>query len=74
MMNGEPEAKERRVVEALAQALYEKKDPAGIAWAKRTRFIREAWVARASPAESCAAVLVNPAPAFQHKQRRLMVS
>ena len=47
MMNSEPEAEERRAVEALAQALYEKEDPAGIAWAKRTRIVREAWVARA---------------------------
>jgi hypothetical protein len=46
-MPAEPEEKERRAVEALAQFLYEQEDPAGIAWAKRTRIVREPWIARA---------------------------
>lgn len=38
---------ERRAVEALAQALYEKEDPAGISWAKRTQIVRDPWIMRA---------------------------
>jgi hypothetical protein len=38
---------QRRAVEALAQALYEAEDPAGIAWAKRTRIVRDPWLLRA---------------------------
>jgi hypothetical protein len=38
---------ERRAVEALAQALYEREDPAGIAWAKRAQIVREPWLQRA---------------------------
>lgn len=47
MMHAEHENQERRAVEALAQTLYEKEDPAGIAWAKRARIVREPWIARA---------------------------
>ena len=35
---------ERQAVEALAQALYEAEDPAGIAWVKRAQIIREPWI------------------------------
>ena len=38
---------ERREVEALAQALYEAQDPAGIAWVKRAQIVREPWLQRA---------------------------
>jgi len=38
---------ERRAVEALAQALYEAEDPAGISWAKRAQTVREPWLVRA---------------------------
>ncbi len=38
---------ERRAVEALAQALYEAEDPAGIAWSKRARILRDPWLQRA---------------------------
>lgn len=38
---------ERRAVEALAQALYEAEDPAGIAWRKRAQIVREPWIRRA---------------------------
>jgi hypothetical protein len=38
---------ERREVEALAQALYEEQDPAGIAWAKRAQIVRDPWLQRA---------------------------
>jgi hypothetical protein len=38
---------ERQGVEALAQALYEAEDPAGIAWAKRAQIVREPWIQRA---------------------------
>ena len=38
---------ERRAVEALAQALYEAEDPAGIAWVKRAQIVREPWIRRA---------------------------
>jgi len=38
---------ERRAVEALAQALYEAEDPAGIAWVKRAQIVREPWIQRA---------------------------
>ena len=33
-----------REIEALAQALYEASDPQGLAWARRGRTIRDAWV------------------------------
>ena len=32
---------ERRAVEALAQALYEAEDPAGIAWVRRAGIVRD---------------------------------
>jgi hypothetical protein len=38
---------QRRAVEALAQALYEAEDPAGIAWVKRAQIVREPWIQRA---------------------------
>ena len=38
---------ERRAIEALAQALYEAEDPAGIAWSKRTQIVRDPWLQRA---------------------------
>jgi hypothetical protein len=38
---------ERQAVEALAQALYEAEDPAGIAWVKRAQIVREPWIQRA---------------------------
>lgn len=38
---------DRRAVEALAQALYEKEDPAGIAWSKRAQIVRDPWIQRA---------------------------
>ena len=38
---------ERRAIEALAQALYEAEDPAGIAWEKRPQIVREPWLQRA---------------------------
>lgn len=31
-------------IQALAQALYEASDPEGLAWARRGRTIRDAWV------------------------------
>ena len=34
----------RRLVEALAQRLYEASDPDGVSWAKRTRTVRDAWL------------------------------
>ena len=37
-------AERRRLVEALAQALYEASDPVGAPWVRRTRVIREAWL------------------------------
>ena len=37
-------ADRRRAVEALAQALYEASDPAGVPWVRRARVIREAWL------------------------------
>jgi len=37
----------RRAVEALAQALYEAEDPAGIAWVKRAPIVRDPWLLRA---------------------------
>lgn len=43
--NGLAEA--RRLVEALAQALYEQGDPAGTPWAKQPLIVREAWLVRA---------------------------
>jgi hypothetical protein len=46
-MGIEQENEERRAVEALAQALYEAQDPGGVAWAKRTRVVREPWLLRA---------------------------
>jgi hypothetical protein len=48
MVRGEPpENADRRAIEALAQALYEAEDPAGVAWAKRTGIVREPWLRRA---------------------------
>ena len=47
MTAAERENEERRAVEALAQALYEEHDPAGLSWAKRTRIVREPWLLRA---------------------------
>lgn len=47
MTEAEQENAERRAVEALAQALYEAHDPAGLAWARRTRVVREPWLFRA---------------------------
>lgn len=47
MTQAERENEERRAVEALAQSLYEAHDPAGLAWAKRTRIVREPWLLRA---------------------------
>jgi len=44
MVSGEKNNEERRTVEALAQSLYEAQDQGGIAWAKRTRVIREPWL------------------------------
>lgn len=38
---------ERRAVEALAQALYEAEDPAGIPWGKRPPIVRDPWLRRA---------------------------
>jgi len=43
----EPDKELRRAAEALAQALYEAEDPGGIAWAKRSQIVREAWLMRA---------------------------
>lgn len=40
--NQDPQA-----VEALAQALYEKEDPAGAAWSKRAQIVRDPWIQRA---------------------------
>ena len=37
----------RRVVEALAQALYEASDPGGVPWAKRTQVVRDPWLRKA---------------------------
>jgi hypothetical protein len=31
-------------IEALAQALYEASDPEGVAWVRRGRTIRDAWL------------------------------
>jgi len=45
--DGESRNAQRRAVEALAQALYEAQDPAGVAWAKRAVIIRDPWLARA---------------------------
>ena len=42
---------ERRAVEALAQALYEAEDPAGIAWSKRRQIVRDPWIARSTAGE-----------------------
>ena len=47
MTQGERENDERRTIEALAQSLYETEDPGGVAWAKRTRIVREPWILRA---------------------------
>ena len=47
MTETEQENAERRAVEALAQALYEAHDPAGLSWARRTRIVREPWLLRA---------------------------
>ena len=47
MAQGRPESRDRRAIEALAQALYEAEDPARIAWAKRTAIVREPWLLRA---------------------------
>jgi hypothetical protein len=38
---------ERRAVEALAQAIYEAEEPAGVAWVKRAQIVREPWIRRA---------------------------
>jgi hypothetical protein len=47
MTTVESEREQRRAVEALAQALYEAEDPAGITWAKRSQIVREPWLLRA---------------------------
>jgi hypothetical protein len=38
---------QRRAIEALAQALYEESDPAGVTWAKRPLSVRDAWLLKA---------------------------
>jgi hypothetical protein len=40
----EPAAERRRMIEALAQSLYEESDPAGVPWARRPRVVRDAWL------------------------------
>jgi len=45
----------RRLVEALAQRLYEASDPDGLPWVKRTRIIRDAWLLTAERQLSSAA-------------------
>lgn len=46
-MTGEMAPVERRLVEALAQTLYEASDPGGIPWVKRSRIVRDPWLKRA---------------------------
>ncbi len=43
----EPTAEKRRLVEALAQTLYEESDPGSTPWAKRPLVVRNAWLLRA---------------------------
>lgn len=49
--DGTPEqdaaAEKRRAIEAVAEALYEASNPDGVAWAKRSRVVRDPWLARA---------------------------
>jgi hypothetical protein len=45
---GEEAAGRRRAVEALAQALYEASDPAGVPWVRRRPIIREPWLVLAA--------------------------
>jgi hypothetical protein len=59
MTQGERDNEERRAVEALAQALYEEHDPAGLSWARRTRIVRDPWLLRARRQLSAA----KPSPA-----------
>jgi len=40
-------AERHRLVEALAQTLYEASDPSGVPWVKRSRIVRDAWLQRA---------------------------
>jgi hypothetical protein len=48
-------AQRRRLVEALAQTLYEESDPGGVPWARRPRIVRDAWLLRAEQQISSAA-------------------
>jgi hypothetical protein len=47
MITEKEPAERRRLVEALAQALYEASDPNGVPWAKRTPTVRDPWLVRA---------------------------
>ena len=47
LMSAEPGNEQRRAIEDLAQSLYEAEDPGGIAWAKPSQTVREAWLMRA---------------------------
>jgi len=40
-------AERGRLVQALAQSLYEESDPGSTPWAKRPRIVRDAWLLRA---------------------------
>jgi hypothetical protein len=40
-------AARRRLVEALAQTLYEASDPSGVPWVKRTQIVRDPWLQQA---------------------------
>jgi hypothetical protein len=40
-------AERRRIVEALAQALYEASDPGGVPWVKRSQVVRDPWLRKA---------------------------
>jgi hypothetical protein len=40
-------AEKRRLVEGLAQTLYEASDPGSTPWAKRPLVVRDAWLLRA---------------------------
>jgi hypothetical protein len=44
MISDPAAAQRRRLVEALAQTLYEERDPSRIPWARRARVIRDAWL------------------------------
>ena len=49
-----PAAARRRLLETLAQSLYEGSDPSGVPWAKRALVVRDAWLLQAEEQLSAA--------------------